>query len=105
MAEWSKTVDCKSVEVFLRRFKSCLFHLFVVDFKEEKGGLCQRRKAQQLPIGVGISYMNSLCIIEEKTPACFLWYKGTKKTKVMLSARKVRKAFKRNAYTHIITLG
>lgn len=21
-------------------------------------------------------HMNSLCIIEKKTPACFLWYKG-----------------------------
>ncbi|KAK4412220.1 hypothetical protein Salat_0182000 [Sesamum alatum] len=24
-------------------------------------------------------HMNSLCIIEEKTPACFLWYKGPKR--------------------------
>lgn len=37
MAEWSKAADCKSVEVFLRRFESCLSHLFVVDFREEKG--------------------------------------------------------------------
>ena len=37
MAEWSKATDCKSVEVFLRRFESCLSHLFVVDFREEKG--------------------------------------------------------------------
>lgn len=36
MAEWSKATDCKSVEVFLRRFESCLSHLFVVDFREEK---------------------------------------------------------------------
>ncbi|GKD96457.1 hypothetical protein Tco_1380354 [Tanacetum coccineum] len=37
--------DCKSVEVFLRRFESCLSHLFVVDFREEKRGIRQRRKA------------------------------------------------------------
>lgn len=24
-------------------------------------------------------HMNSLCIIEEKTPACFLWYKGPRR--------------------------
>ena len=30
MAEWSKAADCKSVEGFLRRFESCLSHLFVV---------------------------------------------------------------------------
>ncbi|KAK7322003.1 hypothetical protein VNO80_33871 [Phaseolus coccineus] len=29
VAEWSKATDCKSVEVFLRRFESCLSHLFV----------------------------------------------------------------------------
>lgn len=47
MAEWSKATDCKSVEVFLRRFESCLSHLFVVDFREEKGGIRQRRKAHR----------------------------------------------------------
>lgn len=47
MAEWSKAADCKSVEVFLRRFESCLSHLFVVDFREEKGGIRQRRKAHR----------------------------------------------------------
>lgn len=47
MAEWSKATDCKSVEVFLRRFESCLSHLFVVDFREEKGGIRQRRKANR----------------------------------------------------------
>lgn len=36
MAEWSKAADCKSVEVFLRRFESCLSHLFVVDFRERR---------------------------------------------------------------------
>lgn len=36
MAEWSKATDCKSVEVFLRRFESCLSHLFVVDFREKR---------------------------------------------------------------------
>ena len=36
MAEWSKATDCKSVEVFLRRFESCLSHLFVVDFRERR---------------------------------------------------------------------
>ena len=35
MAEWSKATDCKSVEVFLRRFESCLSHFFFVDFREE----------------------------------------------------------------------
>lgn len=47
MAEWSKAADCKSVEVFLRRFESCLSHLFVVDFREEKRGIRQRRKANR----------------------------------------------------------
>lgn len=47
MAEWSKATDCKSVEVFLRRFESCLSHLFVVDFREEKRGIRQRRKANR----------------------------------------------------------
>ncbi|KAK7371231.1 hypothetical protein VNO78_36380 [Psophocarpus tetragonolobus] len=47
VAEWSKATDCKSVEVFLRRFESCLSHLFVVDFFEEKGGIRQRRKAHR----------------------------------------------------------
>ena len=47
MAEWSKATDCKSVEVFLRRFESCLSHLFVVDFREEKGGIRQRRKVNR----------------------------------------------------------
>jgi hypothetical protein len=47
VAEWSKATDCKSVEVFLRRFESCLSHLFVVDFREEKGGIRQRRKANR----------------------------------------------------------
>ena len=41
VAEWSKATDCKSVEVFLRRFESCLSHFFVVDFREEKGGIRQ----------------------------------------------------------------
>ena len=26
MAEWLKATDCKSVEIFLRRFESCLSH-------------------------------------------------------------------------------
>lgn len=47
VAEWSKATDCKSVEVFLRRFESCLSHLFVVDFREEKRGIRQRRKANR----------------------------------------------------------
>ncbi|GKB16805.1 hypothetical protein Tco_0850728, partial [Tanacetum coccineum] len=47
VAEWSKAADCKSVEVFLRRFESCLSHLFVVDFREEKRGIRQRRKANR----------------------------------------------------------
>ncbi|PWA91197.1 hypothetical protein CTI12_AA089750 [Artemisia annua] len=47
VAEWSKAADCKSVEVFLRRFESCLSHLFVVDFIEEKRGIRQRRKANR----------------------------------------------------------
>jgi hypothetical protein len=47
VAEWSKATDCKSVEGFLRRFESCLSHLFVVDFREEKGGIRQRRKAHR----------------------------------------------------------
>ena len=34
VAEWSKAADCKSVEGILRRFESCLSHLFVVDFIE-----------------------------------------------------------------------
>ena len=42
-----KATDCKSVEVFLRRFESCLSHLFVVDFREEKRGIRQRRKANR----------------------------------------------------------
>lgn len=36
-----------SVEVFLRKFESCLSHSFVVDFREEKGGIRQRRKAHR----------------------------------------------------------
>ncbi|GJZ90803.1 hypothetical protein Tco_0662730, partial [Tanacetum coccineum] len=47
VAEWSKVADYKSVEVFLRRFKSCLSYLFVVDFREEKRGIRQRRKANR----------------------------------------------------------
>ena len=47
VAEWSKATDCKSVEVFLRRFESCLSHFLVVDFREEKGGIRQRRKAHR----------------------------------------------------------
>ncbi|GJS56024.1 NADH dehydrogenase subunit 2 [Tanacetum coccineum] len=47
VAEWSKAENCKSVEVFLCRFKSCLSHLLVVDFKEEKRGIRQRRKANR----------------------------------------------------------
>lgn len=47
VAEWLKATDCKSVEGFLRRFESCLSHLFVVDFREEKGGIRQRRKAHR----------------------------------------------------------
>ena len=26
VAEWLKAIDCKSIEIFLRRFKSCLSH-------------------------------------------------------------------------------
>ena len=47
MAEWSKAADCKSVEVFLRRFESCLSHLFVVDFREEKGGILVGRPTER----------------------------------------------------------
>ncbi|GJW90472.1 photosystem I P700 chlorophyll A apoprotein A2, chloroplastic [Tanacetum coccineum] len=47
VAEWSKEADCKSVEVFLRRFESCLSYLFVVDSRDEKRGICQRRKANR----------------------------------------------------------
>ncbi|XWS28849.1 hypothetical protein CRYUN_Cryun25bG0106900 [Craigia yunnanensis] len=39
--------DCKSVEVF---HESCISHLFVVDFREEKGGIRQRRKAHSLSL-------------------------------------------------------
>nr|GEX01444.1 retrovirus-related Pol polyprotein from transposon TNT 1-94 [Tanacetum cinerariifolium] len=47
VAKWSKAADCKSVKVILRRFESCLSHLFVVDFREEKRGIRQRRKANR----------------------------------------------------------
>ena len=47
MAEWSKATDCKSVEVFLRRFESCLSHFFVVDFREEKGGILVGRPTER----------------------------------------------------------
>nr|GEV65044.1 hypothetical protein [Tanacetum cinerariifolium] len=47
VAKWSKAADCKSVEVFLRRFESCLSQLFVVDFREEKRGIRQRKKANR----------------------------------------------------------
>ncbi|GJS14036.1 hypothetical protein Tco_0408508 [Tanacetum coccineum] len=47
VVEWSKVVDYKSVEVFLCRFKSYLSHLFVVDFRKEKRGIRQRRKANR----------------------------------------------------------
>lgn len=58
MAEWSKATDCKSVEVFLRRFESCLSHLFVVDFREEKGGI--HSSAQEGPPSEALYFLPCL---------------------------------------------
>lgn len=30
MAEWSKAIDCKFIDIYLRRFKSCYLHLFYI---------------------------------------------------------------------------
>ncbi|KAB5511289.1 hypothetical protein DKX38_030084 (mitochondrion) [Salix brachista] len=43
---------CLGSELLFLGFESCLSHFFVVDFREEKGGIRQRRKAHRAKLGL-----------------------------------------------------
>ncbi|KAL3520238.1 hypothetical protein ACH5RR_018387 [Cinchona calisaya] len=101
VAEWSKATDCKSVEVFLRRFESCLSHLFVVDFREEKIGM----RPPECLLGSGQSQADTYDRRRKDPPFHSAW--GTQESLYELYAVRVARTVTRGVrvYTCSVVLG